>query len=115
TGRAARCAARRALRAAGGRPGRARGRRMMAVRTVAVVVSWEGGAVTDRCVRSIVEQDAPPADVVIVDNASGAAERARLQAAWEGRAGVRLLFLDANRQFAGGLNAGAAAALTARA
>ena len=86
---------------------------MTAVRTAAVVVSWEGGGVTDRCVRSILEQDTPPAEVVIVDNASGASERSRLHATWDGRAGVRLLFLDANRQFAGGLNAGAAAALAA--
>jgi GT2 family glycosyltransferase len=81
------------------------------VRTAAVVVTWEGGATTDRCVESLLAQDRPPADVLVVDNASGAEERERLRAAWDARPGVRLLLLDANRQFTGGLNAGAAAAL----
>jgi len=81
------------------------------VRTAAVVVSWEGGATTDRCVASLLAQDRPPAEVVLVDNASGAAERARLAGAYGERTGVRLLLLDENRQYAGGLNAGAAAAL----
>jgi len=82
-----------------------------AVRTAAVVVSWRGGETTDRCVRSLLAQDAPPADILIVDNASDATERARLRGAWADRAGVRLLLLEENRQFAGGLNAGAGAAL----
>jgi hypothetical protein len=80
------------------------------VRTAAVVVTWEGGDATERCVASLLAQDQPPAEVIVVDNASGAAERARLRAAHGARAGVRLLLLDENRQFAGGLNAGAAAA-----
>jgi hypothetical protein len=83
------------------------------VRTAAVVVSWEGGTTTDRCVASVLAQDAAPAEVVVVDNASGAAERARLRSRWAERARVRLVLLDENRQFAGGLNAGAAAALAA--
>src|SRR5581483_1998552 len=83
------------------------------MRTAAVVVSWEGGAVTDRCVTSLLAQDAPPDEVVIVDNASSPAERARLRDVHQGRPGVRLVLLDDNRQFAGGLNAGAAAALEA--
>jgi GT2 family glycosyltransferase len=83
------------------------------VRTAAVIVSWEGGATTDRCVASLLAQDQPPDEVIVVDNASSTAERARLVRAWADTAAVRLLLLDDNRQFAGGLNAGAAAALAA--
>jgi len=79
----------------------------------AVVVSWHGGTVTERCVASLRAQDAPPALIVVVDNDSGDAERARLTAAFAGMADVRLLLLDENRQFAGGLNAGGRAALAA--
>jgi len=84
-----------------------------AVSTAAVVVTWEGGAVTDRCVRSLLAQDAPLDEIIIVDNASGATERARLRLAWYAQPNVRLVLLDENRQFAGGLNAGAAAAFAA--
>lgn len=83
------------------------------MRTAAVVVTWEGGATTDRCVQSLLAQTPPPAEVIVVDNASGAAERARLRASLGERPGVRLLLLDENRQFAGGLNAGATAAFAA--
>jgi GT2 family glycosyltransferase len=83
------------------------------VRTAAVVVSWEGGAATERCVASLLAQDAAPDEIVVVDNASGPAERARLDAAFGARRGVRLLLLADNRQFAGGMNAGARAAFSA--
>src|SRR5262245_48534652 len=83
------------------------------VRTAAVVVSWEGGAITDRCVASLRAQDHAPAEVVVVDNASSATERSRLPATHGAQPGVRLLLLDENRQFAGGLNAGATAAFAA--
>src|SRR6266436_726443 len=83
------------------------------VRTAAVVVTWEGGATTDRCVASVLAQDRPADEVILVDNASSEPERARLGAAHHGRPGVRLLLLDENRQFAGGLNAGAEAAIAA--
>lgn len=79
----------------------------------AVVVTWEGGAVTDRCLTSLLRQEPPPREVLVVDNASSAAERGRLRAVWGARPGVRLLLLAENRQFAGGLNAGAAAAFAA--
>lgn len=80
------------------------------MRTAAVVVSWKGGATTDRCVASLLAQDPQPAEVIVVDNFSGPAERERLQAVHGRTSGVRLLLLDDNRQFAGGLNAGARAA-----
>jgi hypothetical protein len=78
-----------------------------------VVVSWEGGATTDRCVASLRAQDEPLGEILVVDNASSAAERARLSAVYAGDPQVRLLLLDDNRQFAGGLNAGAAAVFAA--
>jgi GT2 family glycosyltransferase len=79
----------------------------------AVVVTWEGGAATDRCVESLLAQDRAPELVFVVDNASSARERARLRAGVGARDRVRLLLLDDNRQFAGGLNAGARAAIAA--
>jgi hypothetical protein len=82
------------------------------VSTAAVVVTWEGGAATDRCVESLLAQHPRPA-VVVVDNASGASERERLARSLGDRPGVRLVLLDENRQFAGGLNAGAAVAFAA--
>ncbi len=85
----------------------------MSAATAAVVVTWEGGATTERCVDSLLGQEAPPAAVLVVDNASGAPERERLRRMAETRPAVRLLVLDENRQFAGGLNAGARAAFAA--
>ena len=81
------------------------------MRIAAVVVTWEGGATTDRCIASVLAQDRPADEVIVVDNASSTPERACLDAAYGGRAGVRLLLLDENRQFAGGLNVGASAAV----
>ena len=81
------------------------------MRMSAVVVTWEGGAVTERCVASLLAQEPPLPEIVVVDNASGKAERSRLREVLAGRQSVRLLLLDENRQFAGGLNAGAAAAI----
>ncbi len=83
------------------------------MRTAAVVVSWEGGATTARCVASLRAQDRPPSEIVVVDNASSEVERERLQRDLGAVPGVRLLLLDENRQFAGGLNAGARAAFAA--
>lgn len=83
------------------------------MRTAAVIVTWEGGATTDRCVASVLAQDHPPDEVILVDNASSAAERTRLRNVHDRRAGVRLLLQDENRQFVGGLNAGAASAIAA--
>ena len=85
----------------------------MSVATAAVVVTWEGGTTTDRCVESLLAQYPAPEPVLVVDNASSGSERERLRAGVGARAGVRLLLLDDNRQFAGGLNAGARAAIAA--
>ena len=79
--------------------------------TSAVIVTWEGGEATRRCVASLLAQTRPPAEIVVVDNASGAAERAALATAWAGVARVTLVLLAENRQFAGGMNAGAVHAL----
>lgn len=79
--------------------------------TSAVVVTWEGGEATRRCVASLLAQDPPPHEIVVVDNASSAEERAQLGRAFAGAPRVVLLLLDENRQFAGGMNAGAAHAL----
>ena len=62
---------------------------------------------------SLRAQDRPPSEIVVVDNASSEDERARLRRDLGGVSGVRLLLLDDNRQFAGGLNAGARAAFAA--
>jgi GT2 family glycosyltransferase len=83
---------------------------MSVSRTAAVVVTWEGGAATVRCVESLLAQTRPPAEILVVDNASSDAERTALRARFGGEPRVRLLLLDENRQFAGGLNAGAASA-----
>lgn len=83
---------------------------MSASRTAAVVVTWEGGEATAGCVASLLAQTRPPAEILVVDNASSAAERTALRARFGAEPCVRLLLLDENRQFAGGLNAGAAAA-----
>jgi GT2 family glycosyltransferase len=81
--------------------------------TAAVVVTWEGGLATDRCVESLLAQDRAPDLVFVVDNASSTPERERLRTGVGAHERVRLLLLDDNRQFAGGLNAGARAAIAA--
>src|SRR5207245_1255013 len=70
-------------------------------------------AAAGRCGAAVRAQERPPAEVIVVDSASRPPERARLGAAHGGRPGVRLLLLDENRQFAGGLNAGATTAIAA--
>src|SRR5438034_1232626 len=82
-------------------------------RRPAVVVTWGGGATTDRRVAPGPAQDRPGDAAIVGDNASSEPERARRGAAPGGRRGVRPLPLDENRQFAGGLNAGAEAAIAA--
>jgi N-acetylglucosaminyl-diphospho-decaprenol L-rhamnosyltransferase len=80
------------------------------VATAAIVVTWQGGEATRRCVASLRAQRPAPR-VVIVDNGSDAAERGALEAAYAGQGDVDLVLLDENRHFAGGLNAGAQVAM----
>jgi len=83
----------------------------LAPRVAAVVVNWNGGEVTRRCVESVRRSRGADALVLLVDNASTAAERSGLVSTWSGVSGVELVLLDENRHFAGGVNAGAARAL----
>jgi len=80
--------------------------------TAAIVVTWQGGEATRACVASLRRQRPAPL-VVVVDNASDADEREALRSALGSLPDVRLLLLDENRQFAGGLNAGAHEAIAA--
>ena len=44
--------------------------RTLAVRIAAIVVNWNGGDANRRCIRSLLEQTEPPAQIVFVDNGS---------------------------------------------
>lgn len=63
---------------------------------------------TAACCRSLAEQTRPPAMVIVADNASTAHTAEELAAACPG---ARIRRLDANRGFAGGVNAGLREAL----
>lgn len=68
--------------------------------------NWNGAAHLEACLESLLAEQVPDGlEVLVVDNGShdGSAEQAR-------RAGVRVLELGRNRGFAGGCNAGIAAA-----
>lgn len=69
-----------------------------------VVVTWNGLGLTERCLDSLAAQETPgrAVEVVVVDNGStdGTVEALR------GRAGVRVVALDRNTGFAGGVDAG---------
>jgi GT2 family glycosyltransferase len=77
----------------------------------AVVVTWNGGAVTRACVESLRASSGVPMLIVVVDNASRDDERRALVEAYGKAAGIELVLLDDNRHFAGGVNAGARLAL----
>lgn len=77
-----------------------------------VVLNWNGGAQTVACVESVRDQDYPDKFIVLVDNQSGPDERARLLRQYGDDPQVRCCFLDGNRGYAGGNNAGIAAALS---
>jgi GT2 family glycosyltransferase len=70
-----------------------------------VVVNWNGGDRLPHCLESLLASEPPPAEIMVVDNASsdGSAVRA---AELEG---VRILDAGANLGFAAGANAGATA------
>jgi GT2 family glycosyltransferase len=75
-----------------------------------VVLNWNGGAQTITCVESVRAQDYADKFIVLVDNNSQAGERAQLLQRYGGDPGVQCCFLDSNRGYAGGLNAGLALA-----
>jgi GT2 family glycosyltransferase len=70
-------------------------------RIAVVVVNYNGGAVLERCLRALAAQTAPPARIVVVDNASSDGSTDGL----EGRfAELELLRLGENAGFAAGNN-----------
>ncbi len=71
-----------------------------------VIVTWNGRALLDRCLPSVVAH-ADGAEVLVVDNGSEDGTAAHLAAAFPS---VRVLALGENRGFCGGNNAGAEAA-----
>lgn len=81
------------------------------VRVFAVVVNYNGAAVTRACVDSLRTGSGPRVRVVIADNASEEADVAELEAAYGGDDDVELVRVPENRHFAGGVNAGTARAL----
>jgi GT2 family glycosyltransferase len=72
-----------------------------------IIVSWNGLQHLRDCLTAVAGQQGVDAETILVDNASsdGTAEFVRAAFPW-----VRLVSLDRNRGFAGGNNAGAAAA-----
>jgi len=71
----------------------------------AVVVNWNGGDRLVRCVGSLLTSKPPPAEILVVDNASSDGSTGLVHEL----EGVRLLENGANLGFAGGANAGAGA------
>jgi GT2 family glycosyltransferase len=76
-----------------------------------VVLNWNGGARTIACVESVRAQAYPEKFIVLVDNASAAPERDVLRDRYGDDSNVQLCFLDSNRGYTGGMNAGIAQAL----
>jgi GT2 family glycosyltransferase len=72
-----------------------------------VIVTWNGKHHLRDCLTAVAAQQGVDAETILVDNAStdGTAEFVRAEFPW-----VRIVSLDRNRGFAGGNNAGAAAA-----
>lgn len=77
----------------------------------AIVVNFNGGEVTHACVASLRASREVAVRILVVDNASTAAEKSRLLSDWSDAADVEVLCLPTNRHFAGGINAGASRAL----
>lgn len=83
----------------------------MSALVAAVVVTWNGGEVTRACVASLKRSEGVSLRILVVDNASREEERQALREEYAGDRDVELLFLDENRHFAGGVNAGARGAI----
>lgn len=74
-----------------------------------VIVNYNSGTDLADCLGALAAQTVPPAEVVVVDNASQDASLETAAAAIE-RLGVRLIRLEENTGFAAGVNRGAEAA-----
>lgn len=83
----------------------------MSVKAGIVVLSWNGGEQTLACVDSVRTQEYPDKFVVLVDNNSQPEQRELLRRRYIAAAEVSCCFLDENRGYAGGNNAGIAVAL----
>jgi GT2 family glycosyltransferase len=77
------------------------------VRVAAVVPSWNGRRWLPGCLESLAAQTRPPDEIVVVDNGSTDGSVAWLREHWPQ---VRVVALPRNTGFAGGANAGIAAA-----
>ena len=80
----------------------------MTPRVSAVVLGWNGREDTLACLRSLGRATYPALSVVVVDNASTDGGPDEIATEFPG---VRLIRLDENRGFAGGVNVGVAVAL----
>ena len=80
----------------------------MTPRVTAVVLSWNGTEETLGCLRSLAAATYPALSVVVVDNGSTDDVAAAVAGA---SPDVRVIRLDENRGFSGGVNAGLEAAL----
>ena len=80
----------------------------MTPRVSAVVLGWNGREDTLACLRSLGRATYPALSVVVVDNASTDGGPDAVATEFPG---VRLIRLDENRGFAGGVNVGVAVAL----
>jgi GT2 family glycosyltransferase len=83
----------------------------MNVKAGIVVLSWNGGGQTLACVDSVRAQEYPDKFLVLVDNNSQPEQREQLRRRYSADPEVHCCFLEENRGYAGGNNAGIAAAL----
>jgi hypothetical protein len=81
-------------------------------RVLVLILAWNGRALTEACVDSVLATDYPRFDVLVVDNASTDGTPAALRARFGNR--IELLENDRNLLFAGGMNAGLRRALAGR-
>jgi hypothetical protein len=78
-----------------------------------VVLSWNGGERTLACIDSVLAQEYPDKFLVLVDNNSQPEQRELLRGRYAADPAVHFCFLDENRGYAGGNNAGIDVALAA--
>jgi GT2 family glycosyltransferase len=78
-------------------------------RILVLILTWNGRALTEVCVESVLQQTGPRFDVLVVDNASTDGTAAALQERFGDH--IEVLVTDRNLLFAGGMNAGLERAL----